>query len=199
MSQSSKAVGLCESSASSAASRASRASYLAAASRREGPTPQRQRTAFYQGWLQKKAIGKSSLTLVKTWKSRYFVLLDRELRWYESADVDQAGNSFIKGKQKGKLSISPEVTLEHDTKLSKGAWGFTVTSSGASLVLQAKDLQDRNAWLAALSVRVGSPLGDSGPREPALSLATLELSSEQVSSDTGWDQGADDDSDTEEA
>ena len=46
-----------------------------------------QEVAFYQGWLKKRALGKSAGTLVKSWRTRYFVLLSGELRWYESAQV----------------------------------------------------------------------------------------------------------------
>ena len=166
-----------------ASARLSRADYLSRRSEAPMHNSDRQRTAYHQGWLQKKAIGRSRSTLIRTWRARYFVLLDRELRWYESAEVDKAtGNSHIKGHQKGKLPITAETAIEHDAQLSSRSCSFTITSKGTSLHLQAKDVAQRNAWIAALGSRTGGrrPVNADaeaaiGGREPAISLTTLDM------------------------
>lgn len=53
-------------------------------------------------------MGKTVAGLLgNAWKKRYFVLIENQLRWYETATVDADGNASIKGKRKGQCAAAP--------------------------------------------------------------------------------------------
>ena len=153
-----------------------------------------QRNAIHQGWLTKRALGKSAGTLVKSWRKRYFVLLEDELWWYESAQVDpHSGSSYISGKQLGSLPITIQTSLERNSQVVHRPFAFTVISEDKRLVLQAADEQTRDAWVSALSGRMRSdmnmPMWEgtarvvtavASPQEPPPQLTLRETSVEIV-------------------
>ena len=162
--------------------------------------PEVREDAIYQGWLKKRAIGKSTVgTLVKSWRTRYFVLLQDELRWYDRAEVDEkTGSSFIKRQHLGALPMSTETSLEPQRRVSKRAFAFTVVADGKRLVLQAVDEDQRDTWVAALRSCMGCPealLATAAGEKPArLSQTLVEIVADDrhdVKLDEAEDSGVD--------
>ena len=112
------------------------------------------------GTLEKKSLGKSlstrvfSSTGVVSWKFRYIVVFQTEVRWYEKAETDAKGNAIINSKRCGYLTLGPDSILEKNSDYESGKyWTFSVQqhpSSPLKLVMRARSDAERTDWTSAI-------------------------------------------------
>ena len=157
-----------------------------------------QRFAIQHGWLTKRAIRSKLGGLAQNWRRRYVVLIEDELQWYDSADLDECAHVTIRSQRLGSMPLDPSTIIDPNvdvTKLSVGPLArseterefcFSVRTGNKMLVLQAGSAQDRSSWIGclydqvherrsttALSMKIGTPWTSERPASPVTSHGLL--------------------------
>jgi hypothetical protein len=102
-----------------------------------------------KGNLEKKGQGKSAFGST-SWKKRYFILQDGELRWYEGYHslTKELGFMKLNSKVKGNISMysSSSSSVEKYVEDKKHNFTFKLVAPDRTLFLNGIDANDRDTW-----------------------------------------------------